>query len=430
MTSLLAPRLGRSREASFERLYRKHVRDVYGFAYGVLGNRQDAEDVTQSTFLNAYRAFMRDEEIENMRAWLLAIAQNVCRQRFRTSSRRPKEVELDHDVAETFVEDDDAPTAGEIRAAMEQLAFNQRVVLVLREIEGLSYEEIAQTMGITLSAAETLLFRARRALREQLEAADSALSCDAVERLISLQLDGKLTRQDKGVLRAHLRTCPGCTRVARSQRARRRVMAGLGAAPLPAGLASWQPVVGAGIAAKAATAVGVAIITGGALVTTGVLPAPAGDPREAAIRTIDDGASEGASLTAAAPVAEVALNPRYERAAGARAGSAALVLEANKHGRLRLAAAKRERPQGSLPAPGDGASIGGALSQVPSDSLSQVESGAVSEVPSVEGVVSSVGEGVAGAASKVPPPPASLPVEPPSLPTVTVPDVDGTVPLP
>ena len=124
-----------------------------------------------------------------MRAWLLAIAQNVCRQRFRTSSRRPKEVELDDETAKSFVEEE-APSAGGIRAGTEQLAFNQRVVLVLREIEGRSYEEIASTMGITLSAVETLLFRARRALREQLEAAHNALSCDAVEHLISLQLDG------------------------------------------------------------------------------------------------------------------------------------------------------------------------------------------------------------------------------------------------
>ncbi|MBW3593233.1 MAG: sigma-70 family RNA polymerase sigma factor, partial [Actinobacteria bacterium] len=312
MTPLLAPRLGRSREASFERLYRKHVRDVYGFAYGVFGNRHDAEDVTQSTFMNAYRAFMRDEEIENMRAWLLAIAQNVCRQRFRTSSRRPKEVELDHEIAETFVDDDDAPTAGEIRAAMEELAFNQRVVLVLREIEGLSYEEIADTMGITISAVETLLFRARRALREQLEAADKPLSCDAVERLISLQLDGKLSRQDKGLLRAHLRTCPDCARLARSQRARKRVMPGLGGAPLPASLANWWQPFGAGVGAKVATAVGVAIITGGALVTTGVLPAPAGETRGAMIRTVDERATEVRNLNAASR-AEMARNAHYER---------------------------------------------------------------------------------------------------------------------
>ena len=413
MTSLLAPRLGRSREASFERLYRKHVRDVYGFAYGVFGNRPDAEDVTQTTFLNAYRSFIRGEEIENMRPWLLAIAQNVCRQRFRTSSRRPKEVELDREIAETLVEDD-APTAGEIRAAMDELAFNQRVVLVLREIEGLSYEEIADTMGITVSAVETLLFRSRRALREQLEAVDKPLSCDAVERLISLQLDGKLSRQDKGLLRAHLRTCPDCARLARSQRARRRVMPGLGAAPLPAALANWWQPVGVGIGAKAATAVGIAIVTGGGLVTSGVLPAPAREPRDAAVRAVEERSPDVESLTSAA-LAEAAGNPRFERPAGARKAGAALLLETNKHGRaLRLAPVKRMRPQESPATSVADPSIVSALPQA----------------SSAESVFSSLEGGAAGAASELTPPPASPPVEPPSLPGVTVADVDAASLLP
>jgi RNA polymerase sigma-70 factor (ECF subfamily) len=417
MTPLLAPRLGRSREASFERLYRKHVRDVYGFAYGVFGNRPDAEDVTQTTFLNAYRAFMRGEEIENMRAWLLAIAQNVSRQRFRTSSRRPKEVELDYETAESFVEED-APSAGEIRAAMEQLAFNQRVVLVLREIEGLSYEEISDTMGITLSAVETLLFRARRALREQLEAADNALSCDAVERLISLQLDGKLARQDKGLLRAHLRTCPACAKLARSQRARKRVMPGLGAAPLPIGLLNWWQPVGAGVGAKVATAVGIAIISGGALVTTGVVPAPAGNQREATIRGLEERAAAVGSLTtSAADMAEAARDPRFERPAGARSGRTALLLKANEHGNLRLAAGTRARPAGTR-------DTGGTGSLVPS--LSPI----ASVGSAIGSAVASVGGSVTEAPSKVSPPPASSTLEPPSLPTVTVPDLDDTDPLP
>ncbi len=173
----------------------------------MLGNAEDAEDVAQTTFLNAYRALKRGERVRNPRAWLLAIAHNVCRQRFRTASRRPQEVELDPEAAEAF-RDEDAPTAEEIRHAMSELSFNQRTVLVLREIEGLSYEEIGEAMELSLSAVETLLFRARQALREQLEAAEHDLGCDSVERLISLQLDGKLTRTDRGLLRAHLRSCP------------------------------------------------------------------------------------------------------------------------------------------------------------------------------------------------------------------------------
>ncbi|MDQ3995198.1 MAG: sigma-70 family RNA polymerase sigma factor [Actinomycetota bacterium] len=295
MTPLLAHRLVRNRERSFESVYRDHVRDVYGFSLSILGNPADAEDVTQTTFLNAYRALNRGERIENLRAWLLAIAHNVCRQRFRSASRRPQEVELDPEVAEAF-HDDDAPTATEIRNAVSQLTFNQRTVVVLREIEGLSYEEIGETMGISLSAVETLLFRARQALREQLEAADNDLGCEAVERLISLQLDGKLSRPDRRLLRAHLRSCAECAKFARSQRARKKVMPGLVAVPLPAGLSgAFDTGTASFLTAKAAVvAVGAALVGTGTLVSTGVVSLPGRD----------DAREQAAAAAAAAPDAE------------------------------------------------------------------------------------------------------------------------------
>ena len=168
MTPLLAYRLRRDFDGSFETVYKNHVRDVYGFALSILGNPDDAEDVTQTTFLNAYRALQRGEKVRNLRAWLFAIAHNVCRQRFRTNARRPQQVELDPDVAEAYV-DEDAPTAEEIRKAMSHLNFNQRTILVLREIEGLSYEEIAATLDLPLGTVKTYIHRARHELRRALE---------------------------------------------------------------------------------------------------------------------------------------------------------------------------------------------------------------------------------------------------------------------
>ena len=289
----LVQELRRESNVSFETIYRRHVRDVYGFALSMLGNSEDAEDVAQTTFLNAFRALERGEEVRNLRAWLITIAHNVCRQRFRTASRRPHEVELDVETAEAF-RDEDAPTAQEIRHAMDQLSFNQRTVLVLREIEGLAYEEIAQAMDISLSAVETLLFRARQALREQLEAAEHDLGCDAVQRLISLQLDGKLARRDRGLLRAHLRSCSECARFARSQRARKRVMPGLAGVPLPASLAGAFQFGGPFVGSKAAAlAVSAALVGAGALVETGVIPTP-GQKAEAPIVS---SAVEGVGLT-------------------------------------------------------------------------------------------------------------------------------------
>src|SRR5690349_25060498 len=114
-----------SSDAAFERLYRQHVADVYRYAYAMLGERADAEDVTQTTFVNAYRAFQRGERPQKPQNWLIAIAHNVCRQRFRQSQRRPVEVGYEDELAETLV-DEDALTAEDIRRALGHLASNQR----------------------------------------------------------------------------------------------------------------------------------------------------------------------------------------------------------------------------------------------------------------------------------------------------------------
>ena len=88
MTPLLAQRSRSDR--GFERMYRRHVGDVYRYALAVMRNPADAEDVTQTTFLNAYRAYTeKGKRPEKPQNWLIAIAHNVCRQRFRQSARRP-----------------------------------------------------------------------------------------------------------------------------------------------------------------------------------------------------------------------------------------------------------------------------------------------------------------------------------------------------
>src|SRR5213080_2899043 len=234
MTPLLAQRPRSDR--AFERLYKRHVGDVYRYALAVMRNPADAEDVTQTTFLNAYRAYAeKGSRPEKPQNWLIAIAHNVCRQRFRQSARRPSEVAFEDDIADTIV-DADAPSGEDIRRALAHLAFNQRAALVMRELEGRSYAEIAEILDLSGSAVETLIFRARRALREQLE---TSLTCGEAELAISRQLDGRLGRKEKGALRAHLRQCGECASFARRQRAQRAALRSLGAVPLPASLASF-----------------------------------------------------------------------------------------------------------------------------------------------------------------------------------------------
>jgi RNA polymerase sigma-70 factor (ECF subfamily) len=246
-------------------MYRRYVGDVYRYALAVMRNPADAEDVTQTTFMNAYRAYVeKGNRPEKPQNWLIAIAHNVCRQRFRQSARRPVEVSFDDDIADTVV-DEETPSGEDIRRALSHLAFNQRAALVMRELEGRSYAEISEILGLSTSAVETLIFRARRALREQLE---GSLTCGEAEFAISRQLDGRLGRAEKGQLRAHLRQCSECAAFARRQRAQRGALKTLALVPIPSSLTSLfgggGAAVGTSAALKAAAAVTAGLAIGGA----------------------------------------------------------------------------------------------------------------------------------------------------------------------
>jgi RNA polymerase sigma-70 factor, ECF subfamily len=262
MTPLLAQRPRSDR--AFERMYKRHVGDVYRYALAVMRNPADAEDVTQTTFLNAYRSYIeKGNRPEKPQNWLIAIAHNVCRQRFRQSARRPAEVSFEDDIADAIV-DEDVPTGEDIRRALGHLAFNQRAALVMRELEGRSYAEISEILDISTSAVETLIFRARRALREQLE---GSLTCGEAEFAISRQLDGRLPRQERGQLRAHLRECAECASFARRQRAQRGALKTLALVPVPGSLSSFfggGAAVGTGLGIKAAAAITAGLVIGGA----------------------------------------------------------------------------------------------------------------------------------------------------------------------
>src|SRR5207248_457975 len=123
----------------------------------------------------------------------------------------------------------DAPTADDLRRALSQLPPKQRAAIVMRELEGCSYAEIADVLGISVSALEALLFRARRALREQLE---EQLTCQEAAFAINKQLDGRLSFAERRALRAHLRACGDCNSLARSQRAQHRALKALVLVPL------------------------------------------------------------------------------------------------------------------------------------------------------------------------------------------------------
>ncbi len=146
-------------------MYRRYVEDVYHYALALLRNPADAEDVTQTTFLNAYRAYVKGVEVKKPQNWLIKITHNVARTRYTQASRRVKEVPLENHVEQLALPEADRPDVHGVLSALGQLPFNQRAALVMRELEGRSYAEIADTIGVSVSAVETLIFRARRSLR-------------------------------------------------------------------------------------------------------------------------------------------------------------------------------------------------------------------------------------------------------------------------
>jgi RNA polymerase sigma factor (sigma-70 family) len=154
----------RPADHAFEQLYQRHAREVYQYALALTANPADAEDVTQTTFLNAYRAFQKGERPHKPHNWLITIAHNVCRMRWRQAGSRPNEVALE-EAPEPVARDEQQPDLDEVLTALAALSFNQRAAIVMRELEGRSYQEISGVLGVSVSAVEALLFRARRNLQ-------------------------------------------------------------------------------------------------------------------------------------------------------------------------------------------------------------------------------------------------------------------------
>jgi RNA polymerase sigma-70 factor (ECF subfamily) len=290
-----------AKTTDLDRLYRGHAPSVYRYAYAVLGSRSDAEDITQQTFLNAYRAIQQGTRPRKAENWLLTIAHNELRRHFRTRQGRPLEVELDDELAQPVPERSD-PSVADVVRALQQLPPAQRSALVMREFEGRSYAEVAEIMGVSKSALEALLFRARRSLAEKLE---DGLTCAEAERALSLRLDGRLKLRERRRLRAHIRECPLCARFEQVQKRQRSQLGGLSVMPIPASLVlvrgeSAAAALGLGTTAAAAGG-STAAVAGGAGVASGLVAKAAA---VAAAATVAGGVGYGVAAGPSEPVAK------------------------------------------------------------------------------------------------------------------------------
>ncbi len=160
-------------------VYAEHERHVFRYAYHLLGSPDDADDVKQETFLRAFQALGGFRSECSLRTWLLRICANLCRDRMKSRERKP-EILFDHtasaDILEGELLGEDPHMVLErsedrevLRRALRGLPVDQRDIIVLRDMQDLSYEEIAEVFDCSRASVKLRLFRARRRLKERVQ---------------------------------------------------------------------------------------------------------------------------------------------------------------------------------------------------------------------------------------------------------------------
>lgn len=167
-----------TKREEFEREALVHLDSLFNVALRLTGNSSDAEDLVQDTVLKAYRAWDQFETGTNCRAWLVTILRNTFINKFRRESRRPSSVHYDS-VEDTSVfeavQDRDPEGSffrfivdAEVKQAIQGLPEEFRIPLVLSDIEGMSYAEIAHVLELPVGTVKSRLFRGRRRLQKRL----------------------------------------------------------------------------------------------------------------------------------------------------------------------------------------------------------------------------------------------------------------------
>ncbi len=165
-------------DGEFSELYRAHLRDVYSYAYYRVGNHHDAEDLTEQTFLQAYRHFpraQRESDGRPLRPWLIRIAHNLAANYYRDRSRRPQTTLEDAEVLSAPHDTEDLVEGREeleeVLRGVASLPDDRREALILRFALGMDNREIARALGRSEGATKVLIHRAIRQLGQALREA-------------------------------------------------------------------------------------------------------------------------------------------------------------------------------------------------------------------------------------------------------------------
>jgi RNA polymerase sigma-70 factor, ECF subfamily len=213
---------------AFEELHRRYVASIYRLVRRKLGDALLAEDIAQETFLKALRMMDRVDDSFNFGGWIHTVARNLC---FDELRRRQRDLRADGSTEE---EDDELmaslpstargfdpvqlnesnETRRQVWDVAQRLPEKYRLVLTLRELQDMSYRQIARTLKMSESAVETLLYRARLRFKEEYLASqrEGALRHEEVVPLLAPYLAGKLRRPQAEAVRDHIASCGKCAR--------------------------------------------------------------------------------------------------------------------------------------------------------------------------------------------------------------------------
>ena len=268
----------RGHHGAFDALFQRYQSRLLAFCRHMLGSTEDAEDVLQEVFTAAFNAICADDRPINARPWLYRIARNRCLNHL----RRPQHA--GQDSMDVFERDGGATTADtvhtreefrQIVADVQELPESQRTALLLREIDALSYEQIAEAMDTTVPSVKSLLVRARVSLAEAAEA--RLLTCEEVRLELGQVAEG--IARTSAPVRRHLRTCERCKVFRRELRNTTRALAAvypIGAAALLKKFVFAKLAGAGGGAAAGSAAAGGAAAGGGAAAAGGAGLAGAG----------------------------------------------------------------------------------------------------------------------------------------------------------
>jgi RNA polymerase sigma factor (sigma-70 family) len=463
----LVARVRAGDDGAFEELFRRHHGPVAAFVQGMLRDPARAEDITQEAFLSALRRMRVTEARIVFRPWIHEIAKNAAIDHLRRAGR-VEEVSMEPDGG--LRPGDYACLAGtgpgpdtvllhkerfdQLRGAFAELSDNHHRILVMRELEGLSYREIGERLGLTRAGVESTLFRARRRLEDEFAALDTGARCRAVEAAIARLASGGRSVRDRRRLDRHAHRCFSCRRRAREHglelgRSRASRVAALFPAPLSllrrrrgddgGGVAhssspaaqhaagTWGPV----LAAPGADGAGSLIAKAAALLVAGAVIAGGGTAARDQLVDRDGSPERGSSAPARAEPAErgAAPVPTSPRAGERRNPTGGGTTDPAPGGR-REGDSRADGPRGGVGAtvPGEGGSSHGGPDRGGDSGVGLPEAPSVpsAELPSVEAPDTGVTPRPGPPQLTTPPAPS---VGTPPPPSVAAPDTTVEAPL-